>query len=252
MPVEDEAGGLRVLVTGASSGVGEAVVRLFAGAGSRVAAVARREAALNGLVESLGSRVVSLVADVSDPESAEGAVHRADRALGGLDIVINAAGIAPSARLERLDASVWRDVIDTNLSGAFFVSRASGLLMKSRGSGSIVNVASDLASMGAPDLVHYSASKAGVVGMSRSLAAELAPHVRVNVISPGPIDTPMMRSGLESSPDPQAALDDKLATVPLARLADPGEISRVIEFLAVHATFATGANWAVDGGTSAV
>ncbi|WP_248283950.1 MULTISPECIES: SDR family NAD(P)-dependent oxidoreductase [Brevibacterium] len=248
---EEKADGLRVLVTGASSGLGAAVVRRFSASGSHVAALARREAALDELAES-GERVVSIVADVSDAAAAEDAVRRADATLGGLDVVVNAAGIAPSARLENLDSSAWTEVIDTNLSGAFYVSRASGLLMKSRQSGSIVNVASDLASMGAPDLVHYSASKAGVAGMSRALAAELAPYVRVNAISPGPIDTPMMRNGLDNSPDPKLALEDKLASVPLARFAEADEISHVIEFLAVHATFATGANWAVDGGTSAV
>jgi NAD(P)-dependent dehydrogenase (short-subunit alcohol dehydrogenase family) len=137
------------------------------------------------------------------------------------------------------------------LSGTFYVAREAALHMRRSGGGSIVNVASDLASMGVPGLVHYCAAKAGVVGLTRALALELAPLVRVNAVCPGPIDTPMVRAGLEAGPDPIEARRLKESTVPLNRLADPDEVAAAIYFLAVEGTFATGTSMAFDGGTSA-
>jgi NAD(P)-dependent dehydrogenase (short-subunit alcohol dehydrogenase family) len=241
----------RVLVTGATSGVGEATARLLASRGARVALLARRSEELQRVVADLGDRARGFVADVSDPESASTAVGAAIDALGGLDVAVNAAGVARYSALEDLSDECWREVIDTNLSGTFTVSRAAGLHMRAAGAGAIVNVASDLASMGVPGLAHYCAAKAGVVGLTRALALELAPVVRVNAVCPGPIDTPMLRAGLAQEADPQRALREKEATVPLGRLADPAEVAAAISFLAFEGTFATGTCMAFDGGTSA-
>jgi NAD(P)-dependent dehydrogenase (short-subunit alcohol dehydrogenase family) len=241
----------RVLVTGATSGVGEATARLFASRGARVALLARRSEQLQRVVADLGDRAWGFVTDVSDPESASSAVGAAIEALGGLDVAVNAAGVAGYAALEDLTDELWREVIDTNLSGTFTVSRAAGLYMQAAGGGAIVNVASDLASMGVPGLAHYCAAKAGVIGLTRALALELAPVVRVNAVCPGPIDTPMLRAGLAQEVDPQRALRNKEATVPLGRLADPSEVAAAIAFLAFEGTFATGTAMAFDGGTSA-
>ena len=242
---------LRVLVTGATSGVGEAAAKLFADRGARVALVGRREAELRRVRAEIGDAAPIIAADVSDPAAASGAVVSAIEAMGGLDIVVNAAGVAEPAPIEEVDAGLWRRVIDTNLTAAFHVSRAAALHMRSAGGGSIVNVASDLAVMGAAGLVPYCASKAGLLGLTRALAVELAPTVRVNAVCPGPIDTPMLRSGLETAADPELALREKEATVPLNRLADPVEVAAAIYFLAVEGTFATGTGMAFDGGTSA-
>lgn len=243
---------LRVLVTGATSGVGEATAKLFASSGARVALIGRRHEELRRVADEIGDAALSVAADVSDPQSASGAVLSAIDAMGGLDVAVNAAGVAAYALLEDLDADLWRQVIDTNLTGAFHVSRTAGLHMRSAGGGSIVNVASDLAVMGAAGLVPYSASKAGLLGLTRALAVELAPLVRVNAVCPGPIDTPMLRKGLKETEDPDEALREKEATVPLNRLADPAEVAAAIYFLAVEGTFATGTSMAFDGGTSAV
>lgn len=242
---------LRVLVTGASSGVGEATARIFAGEGAQVALLARREALLRRVATDLGDRALPFVADVADPRATTDAVSAAIAAMGGIDVVVNAAGITGEAALEDVDDQTWRDVIDTNLSGTFTVSRVAGLHMRKHAGGAIVNVASDLAHNGAAGLAPYCASKAGVVGLTRALAIELAPLVRVNVVCPGPIDTPMMRAQLESRSDADAVLQQKEASVPLGRLADPAEIARAIRFLAVDGTFATGTSMAFDGGTSA-
>jgi NAD(P)-dependent dehydrogenase (short-subunit alcohol dehydrogenase family) len=241
----------RVLVTGAGSGVGEATARLFARRGARVALLGRRSEELARVAAEIGGGARAIVADVSDPQSASAGVRAAIRELGGLDVAVNAAGVAGYALLEDLDDAAWRQVIDTNLSGTFYVSREAALHLRAEGGGSIVNVASDLATMGVAGLVPYCASKAGVVGLTRALAIELAPHVRVNVVCPGPIDTPMLRAGVDAADDPARALREKEATVPLNRLADPDEIARAIYFLALEATFATGTSLALDGGTSA-
>lgn len=242
---------MRVLVTGASSGVGEATARLFAAMGAQVALLARRPAELDRVAGELGEGAHPFVADVADAGSARAAVREAIEVMGGLDVAVNAAGVAGPAALEDLDDDLWRLVIDTNLSGTFTVSREAGLHMRSRGGGAIVNVASDLAHMGTAGLAGYCAAKAGVVGLTRALAIELAPDVRVNVVCPGPIDTPMLRAGLDHEVDLEVELRQKAATVPLQRLADPAEVAQAIRFLAVSGTFATGASLALDGGTSA-
>lgn len=248
---QDPSGRLRVLVTGSSSGVGEATARLFAADGAEVALLARRADKLQRLADELGENAHPIVVDVADAGAATVAVRQAISAMGGVDVAVNAAGVAGYAPLEHLDDDAWSRVLGTNLTGTFTVSREVGLHMRSSGGGSIVNVASDLAHMGAAGLAHYCASKAGVVGLTRALAVELAPHVRVNVVCPGPIDTPMLRSGLEQEQDPGLALREKEATVPMHRLADPDEVAQAIRFLAVVGTFATGTSMAFDGGTSA-
>ncbi|ACL38145.1 short-chain dehydrogenase/reductase SDR [Pseudarthrobacter chlorophenolicus A6] len=242
---------LRVLVTGATSGVGEATAKLFAGRGARVALLGRREGELQRVAGDIDGGAHQVVTDVADAESVRNGVRGAIHALGGLDVAVNAAGVASHAPLEDLDEKRWREVLDTNLSGTFYVAREAGLYLRRSGGGAIVNVASDLATMGVAGLVHYCAAKAGVVGLTKALALELAPHVRVNAVCPGPIDTPMLRSGLELQSNPLLALQQKESTVPLNRLAHPEEVAAAIYFLAVEGTFATGTSMAFDGGTSA-
>lgn len=242
---------LRVLITGATSGVGEATAKLFAKRGARVALLGRRSAELQRVAAEIDAGAHTVVADVSDAGVVKNAVRSAIHVLGGLDVAVNAAGVAGHVALEDLTEDHWHEVLETNLSGTFYVAREAALHMRRHGGGAIVNVASDLAAIGVPGLVHYCAAKAGVVGLTRALALELAPLVRVNAVCPGPIDTPMVRSGLSAAPDPLAARRLKESTVPLNRLADPDEVAAAIYFLAVEGTFATGTSMAFDGGTSA-
>jgi NAD(P)-dependent dehydrogenase (short-subunit alcohol dehydrogenase family) len=242
---------LRVLVTGATSGVGEATAKLFAQRGAQVALLGRRSVELQRVAEEIGDSAHAFVTDVADAGSVRNGVRGAIHSLGGMDVAVNAAGVAGYVPLEDLDEQRWQEVLDINLSGTFYVSREAGLHMRKFGGGAIVNVSSDLATMGIVGLAHYCAAKAGVLGLTRALALELAPDVRVNAVCPGPIDTPMLRLGLESGPDPILALKQKEDTVPLRRLADPDEVAAAIYFLAVDGTFATGTSMAFDGGTSA-
>ncbi|MFK0040661.1 SDR family NAD(P)-dependent oxidoreductase [Paenarthrobacter sp. NPDC090517] len=242
---------LRVLITGASSGLGEATAKLFAKRGATVSLLGRRPAELQRVAGEIGTCAHIVVADVSDALEVRNAVQSAVHAMGGLDVAVNAAGVAGNIALEDLTEDHWHEVLQTNLSGTFYVAREAALHMRRSGGGSIVNVASDLAAMGVPGLIHYCAAKAGVVGLTRAMAMELAPHVRVNVVCPGPIDTAMQRAELAAVPDPVEARTLKERTVPLNRLADPDEVAAAIYFLAVDGTFATGTSMAFDGGTSA-
>jgi NAD(P)-dependent dehydrogenase (short-subunit alcohol dehydrogenase family) len=243
--------GKRVLVTGASSGVGQAAATRFVEDGASVALLARREDRLTALVAELGDAAHAFPVDVTDPAAVAGAVAGADEAMGGLDVVVNAAGMVVPASLSDLDTITWRRVVDVNLSGTFYVSREAALRMRSNGGGAIVNIGSDLASYGMKDFVHYCAAKAGVVGLTKALAAELAPAVRVNVVCPGPIDTPMMEGELALTDDPASARADAIERVALKRFMDPDEVVDAIRFLAVDATFATGSVLALDAGATA-
>lgn len=244
--------GKRALVTGASSGIGEAVARRFAAEGARVALVARRADVLQGLAKELGSGAIALQADVAEPDQVAKAVRSAVQQLGGLDIVVNAAGVDGPASLRDMTPDVWRRVIDINLSGTFYVAREAALHMLEAGSGTIINVGSELSFMGMGLYVHYCASKAGVIGLTKALAVELAPTVTVNAICPGPVDTPMMEAEIAWFPDPAAARQGSIDRVPMKRWASPEEVATAIVFLAADAPYATGTLLSLDGGTTAL
>lgn len=243
--------GRRALVTGASSGIGAATARRFVDEGARVALVARRTGAIEELAADLGPQATALPADVTSPEEVAATVERASDWLGGIDTVVNAAGVSQPLDLEHLDASAWRTVIDINLSGTFYVAREAGLRMAAEDGGTIVNIGSELSVMGLAKMAAYCASKAGVLGLTRALAMELAPKVRVNAICPGGVQTPMFDAELELEADPPAAREELLGAVPLGRIADPEEIAAAILFLVVEARFATGSALHIDGGTTA-
>lgn len=241
--------GLRTLVTGASSGVGEATARLFAAEGAKVALVARRRTALARLAAELGGEALALPADVADPKAVARVVAKTVAAFGGLDIVVNSAGIVYPAALKDVTPELWRQHIDVNLSGTFYVAREAALRMTK--GGSIVNVGSELSLVGTALYAPYCASKAGVMGLTRALAHELAPAIRVNCVCPGPIDTPMMDAELAWFPDPDATRKAVTDRVPLKRFATADEIAETILFIAVT-PYCTGSIFSVDGGTTAV
>ncbi len=242
--------GQRALVTGASSGIGAATARRFVAEGGRVALVARRPDPLNELADELGSSTIAIQGDVSSPAQVATAVEQASAWLGGLDAVVNAAGVSHPLDLPRLGPEEWDSVIAINLSGTFHVAREAGLRMSREGGGAIVNIGSELAITAQPKMVAYCASKAGVLGLTRALAMELAPAVRVNAICPGGVQTPMLDAEFELEADPAGARQETVRRTPLGRIANPDEIAAAILFLILDAPFATGSAFHVDGGTT--
>jgi NAD(P)-dependent dehydrogenase (short-subunit alcohol dehydrogenase family) len=243
--------GTRVFVTGASSGIGAATATLVAQEGAAVALVARRGDELARVAEGL-PRALPLVCDVSDHAAVLAAIDAAEAELGPIDLAVNCAGVIGPTSLEEMTPELWHRTIDVNLSGPFYVGRELGLRMRARGGGQIINVASDLAFTGMAGYVDYSAAKAGLLGLTRGLAAELAPAVRVNAVAPGPVDTPMMDRELAATDDPDKARAETIARTPLGRFASPQEVARTITFLATEATYATGAVLSIDGGITIV
>ncbi|HEY5333042.1 MAG TPA: SDR family oxidoreductase [Solirubrobacterales bacterium] len=243
-------GGRVALITGASSGIGAAAARRLAAAGAAVALVARRREPLEALAAELGEdAALPLVADVADSAQVAAAVDAVVARFGRLDVVVNSAGVSTPASLADTDDAVWGTHLDANLSGSFYVARASAPHLAE--GGSIVNVGSELAAIGMPMYVAYCASKAGVIGLTKALAAELAPEIRVNAVCPGPVDTPMLAAEFELF-GAEAAMAETLARVPLRRLAEAEEVAAAILYLTADAAYATGTVLALDGGTTAV
>jgi NAD(P)-dependent dehydrogenase (short-subunit alcohol dehydrogenase family) len=244
--------GKRALVTGASSGVGKAAAELFLREGAIVGLIARRESMLAEIAAEHGKNAMALPADVADDKAIAVAIDRFTKAHGGIDIVVNAAGIDGPAPLKDLTPEIWRRQLDVNLSGTFYLAREAALRMMAGDGGVIINLGSELSLIGMGFYAHYCASKFGVIGLTKALAHELAPKVRVNCICPGPIDTPMMDAELEWFPDPVATRKAAIDRVPLKRFASAEEIAKAILFFATDAPFVTGSIFSIDGGTTAI
>jgi 3-oxoacyl-[acyl-carrier protein] reductase len=231
-------------VTGAAQGMGQAIVRGFVAEGAKVVAVDLDQAALAESLADLGEQVLALACNVGDGASVADAMGQAEQHFGGLDILVNNAGVgALDSFLDTPDES-WARVIGVNLGGTFLCCREGARLMVKGGrKGAIINLSSTAALTGdGPS--HYCASKAGVMGLTRSIARELAASgIRVNTLVPGPTNTPMM-AGI-----PDDYMQALLKNVPLGRMCETDEIARVAVFLASEdASFMTGQNIAVNGG----
>ena len=249
----------RVLVTGASRGIGRAVVAALAARGARVAAVGRDRKALESVAAADPSRIVPLQADLSVASERDAVVGRALDAIGGIDALVCSAGIARYARVGSLDEDHLREQWRVNLVAPVLLAQEAAAWMKEHGGGAIVQVASTLAVRPAVSTLGYAASKAALVAAARTMALELAPHgIRVNVVAPGVVDTDMARQlRLEpGEPEPvgparQARVDRQLAALrelhPLGRLGRPEDVVQAILYL-MDATWVTGSVVTVDGG----
>jgi 3-oxoacyl-[acyl-carrier protein] reductase len=235
------------LVTGSAQGVGLAIARELHGLGHRVVMADINEAGNRDAAAEIdpgGQRVEALTVDVRDPEASTGAVEQIVGRHGGLDVLVNNAAVTNGKPLWDVSVDDWNDVLDTNLRSVFLLSRAAGAHMRERGSGRIVNLASLAAQAARPSGAPYTASKAGIVALTRVFAKELAPHgVTVNAIAPGVIDTPMVQAVSSE------VLDRLRAEIPVGRICSPGEVAALVAFLASDdAGFITGATYDINGG----
>jgi NAD(P)-dependent dehydrogenase (short-subunit alcohol dehydrogenase family) len=237
------------IVTGAGRGIGRAIAQRLAADGAAVSIVDLDAAAANEAVATVaasGGRAISITADVTDPTAVQQVVATTTTSFGGVDLLVNNAGILRSTRVVDISPEEWDLVIDANLRSTFLCSQAVQSSMVARGGGRIVNVAS-MAGRATSTLggAHYTAAKAGVLGLTRHLAREWAPvGITVNAISPGIVDTPMVRQGI----DPEG-LERVRRSIPLQRLAEPAEIAALVSFLlSDEASYITGANVDIHGG----
>lgn len=245
--------GRRVLITGGSRGIGRAAAAAFVKVGARVAINGRSGASTEAGMAGLGGPgVVAAPGDVATASGCRAVVEGALEALGGLDVLVNSAGVGTGGCIEDCDEATWDETIDVNLKGTFFCIQATLDALR-RSGGNIVNVASDAGLIGQSGLAAYCASKGGVVIMTKAMALELAPAVRVNCVCPGYVDTDMVRRDyIDRAADPAAAEREAADYAPLRRIATPDEIAGAILYLASdHARFVTGSALQIDGGTTA-
>jgi NAD(P)-dependent dehydrogenase (short-subunit alcohol dehydrogenase family) len=243
------------LVTGASSGIGRAAARLFAGRGARLVLAGRRREALDDLQQEIqvaGGTAIALAGDVRSEQYAADLVALAEESFGGLDIAFNNAGILGDlVSAAEIPESLWQDVIATNLTAGFFGAKYQIAAMKRRGGGAIAFNASFVGNTVSPaGYAAYAASKAGLVGLAKVLAVECGPaNIRVNALLPGGTETPMNAAALSSGdPGVREFLNGAHA---LNRLALPEEIAAAALFLVSDAaSFVTGAAFLADGGVS--
>jgi meso-butanediol dehydrogenase / (S,S)-butanediol dehydrogenase / diacetyl reductase len=238
--------GKRVVVTGGTSGIGEATSSRFLEEGARVVAVAVGEEEVATAAERIPG-LSAIRADVADGAAVRAAFAQVDNELGGVDVLVANAGISVRKPFLEIEESDWQRVLDVNLTGVFFCAQEAARRMVASGGGVILMTASTNGLTGHPLYADYNASKAGVILLARTMALELAPRVRVNAVCPGYVLTPMQRA--EYSDEMLAEVN---AGIPLGRHASPDEIASLYAYLASdEGGYFTGAVISIDGGETA-
>jgi len=246
-----------VLITGSTSGIGEACARVFAEAGATVMVSGRdagRGKAVVLAIRSGGGGAEFLASDLRAPGACDALVAATIEQLGGLDVLVNNAGILYTADATATSDAQWLDTMAVNVNALFYLSRAAVRHMKNAGGGAIVNIASEWGLNGETNHVAYCASKGAVIQITRCMALDHArDHIRVNSVCPGEIHTRMVDEILaQRGGDAHTNLRELAAGIPMRRLAQPREVARCVAFLASDAaSYVTGANLPVDGGNDA-
>jgi NAD(P)-dependent dehydrogenase (short-subunit alcohol dehydrogenase family) len=242
--------GKRVLVTGGTRGIGLATVEAFLAAGARVAVNGRTKESVASALARLDGKAVAAPGDVGTVAGCRATVEAAERVLGGLDVLVNSAGVFREVTIEDSDEAWWDQVLDINLKGTFFASKAALPALRASG-GSIVNIASESGIQGSPRCTVYCASKGGVVLLTKAMALELAPAVRVNAVCPGPVDTDMLWGGAPAGIDEETYFAGLDSYAPMQRIGRPDEIAQAVLYLASPAAgFITGTSLSLDGGST--
>jgi NAD(P)-dependent dehydrogenase (short-subunit alcohol dehydrogenase family) len=245
--------GAVTLITGAGSGIGRATAMLFARQGAQVACVDIVHESAQQTVAMIGEeagRAISIQADVRSAADAQRMVQTTVKELGRLDVLMNNAGTAVRSRLHELDEDGWHLDLQTNLTGVYQCCKAAIPVFLEQGKGNIVNVASTLGILAFPGFPAFAAAKAGVIMLTRQLALEYGPNIRVNCVCPGATDTPTIRAVINAAADPaQAEIEVASINRVMQRLARPIEIANGALFLASEeSSFMTGQSLIIDGG----
>lgn len=245
--------GKTAIVTGGGQGLGRAMAAALAGAGAGVVLVGRNPETLAASAkecEALGAQARPAVCDVTDRPRVEALVDQVAKELGGPHILINNAAVSLPSPIGEMSDEIWLDTLGTNLTGAFYFCRAAGRHMISAGGGKVINIGSSAGSRGRPNQVAYAASKAGVMGFTKALAVEWAPHnIQVNCLAPGRFLTPMAKERIEDKEQSERFL----RMVPQKRYGEPSEIQGLALYLSgPQSDFMTGQIIHLDGGSSAL
>lgn len=244
------------LVSGGSSGMGTAICVLLAASGASVVVGGRdreRTEAVVDAIRSTGGSAAPAIGDVADSAQARTLVDIAVAEFGGLDIVVNAAGVIHRADAEGTSDDDWRRVLSINVDGTFYVSRAAVPALRERSGGVIVNISSTCGLVGSAALAAYCASKGAVTNLTRAMALDHAAEgIRINAICPGSVDTPMLVSEHPTGTTSEEVFERNLASIPEGRIPDPSEVADLILFLCSDAArHIHGANLSLDGGYTA-
>ena len=244
------------LITGGGTGIGRACALAFAREGAKIAVAGRRREPLEAVlreIEGAGSKALALTCDVTQTASVAAALSQSEQHFGRLDTIVNNAGAVVVATAEHTSDEDWQQVIATNLTGTFLVSRAALPLLRKAGGGSIVNIGSVLGLVARKERAAYCAAKAGVSGLTRAMAVDHAKdRIRVNCICPTIVETELGMQSIRQAPNAEAEIQRRIAEIPIGRMGTPEDVALMAVYLASdEASWVTGASFPLDGGVTA-